>query len=177
MLRRLVKGLIKRRKATVRDTVVQALRLHLCGVPHRDDPKLMDMTVRLQVRWRARELHPWYHDLPDQAARELAQQTLSDTDTVLERIFAACPDADVIELTVIEPNPDGNRRVMFGTVRRDEFAQWHPPSTDMRLRLVGLHYRLVDEKLEPLPAERYSEGQENTPIVSGLAAIRLNLTE
>ncbi|HUN57003.1 MAG TPA: hypothetical protein VMU41_02725 [Candidatus Binataceae bacterium] len=168
MLRRLFRGLGKRRQLKLRESADKALALHLRGEARTDDPQLLDMTVRMQMRWRARELHPWDRDLPPaRAARKLAQQTLSDTEAALERLFSACPDVDVIELSVIEPNPDGNRRVMFGTVRRDEFTQWHPLSTDMRLRLIGLHYRLVDENLEALPAERFSEEQDSTPIVSG----------
>lgn len=170
MLRRLFRGLGKRRRLRLRESATKALALHLRGEARTDDPTLMDLTVKMQMRWRAREIHPWDRNLsPARAARKLAQQTLSDTEAALERLFEACPDVDVIDLSVIEPNPDGNRRVMFGTVRRDEFAQWHPLSTDMRLRLVGLHYRLVDENLEPLPAERFSEGQDSTPIVSGFS--------
>ena len=96
---------------------------------------------------------------------KLARQCLSDTEAVLERLFEKCPDVDVIELSVIEPNPDGNRRVLFGSVRRDEFAQWHPLSTDMRLRLVGLHYRMVDEELEFFPPERFA-GEGGAPEAS-----------
>jgi hypothetical protein len=170
MLRRLFRGLGKRRQLRLRESAGRALALHLQGEARTDDPQLLDMTVRMQMRWRARELHPWDCDLSSsRAARKLAQQTLSDTEAALERLFEACPDVDVIDLSVIEPNRDGNRRVIFGTVRRDEFAQWHPLSTDMRLRLVGLHYRLVDENLEPLPADRFSEKQDSTPILSGFS--------
>src|SRR5271169_6385536 len=141
MLRTLVERLIRRRAVQVRAKVGEALALHRRGEVRIDDPQLLDLTVRIQVRWRARELHPWDRDLSgDRAARKLARQCLSDTEAVLEGLFEKCPDVDVIDLSVIEPNPDGNRRVLFGSVRRDEFAQWHPLSTDMRLRLVGLHY-------------------------------------
>src|SRR5271163_1017765 len=168
MLRRLFRGLGKRRRLRLRESVTKALALHSRGEARMDDPILMDLTVKMQMRWRARELHPWDRDLsPARAARKLAQQTLSDTEAALERLFEACPDVDVIELSVIEPNPDGNRRVIFGTVRRDEFAQWHPLSTDMRLRLVGLHYRLVDDHLELLPPERFKNGADGPAVVSG----------
>jgi hypothetical protein len=170
MLRRLFRGLGKRRQLRLRESVAKSLALHRRGEARADDPILMDLTVKMQMRWRARELHPWDRDLSTtRGARKLAQQTLSDTEAALERLFEACPDVDVIELSVVEPDPDGNRRVIFGTVRRDEFAQWHPLSTDMRLRLVGLNYRLVDENLEPLPPERFSGQQDSTPIVSGFS--------
>jgi len=170
MFRRLSRGLGITRPLKLRANAIKALALHVRGEARTDDPLLLDLTVRLQMRWRARELHPWDRDLsPERAARKLAQQTLNDTEAALERLFKACPDVDVIELSVIEPNPDGNRRMIIGTVRRDEFTQWHPLSTDMRLRLVGLHYRLVNENLEPLPAERFGEKQESTPIASGFS--------
>ena len=166
MLRTLVERLIRRRGATLRAKAGEALALHRRGEVRIDDPQLMDFTVRMQMRWRAREIHPWDRDLPpDRAARKLARQCLTDTEAVLERLFEKCPDVDEIELSVIEPNPDGNRRVLFGSVRRDEFAQWHPLSTDMRLRLVGLHYRLVDEELEFFPPERFA-GEGRTPGVN-----------
>jgi hypothetical protein len=158
MLRRLVERLIGRRTPALRESVRSALELHRRGEARTDDPQLLDLTVRMQVRWRARELHPWDRDLPpDRSARKLVRQCLSDTEAALERLFLKCPDVDVIDVSVIEPNPDGLRRVMFGSVRRDEFAQWHPLSTDMRLRLVGLHYRLVDDELEALPPKKFSE--------------------
>jgi hypothetical protein len=170
MLRRLFRGLGKRHRLRLRESVTKSLALHRRGEARADDPILMDLTVKMQMRWRARELHPWDRDLSTtRGARKLAQQTLSDTEAALERLFEACPDVDVIELSVIEPNPDGNRRVIFGTVRRDEFAQWHPLSTDMRLRLLGLHYRLVDENLEPLPPERFSGEQDSRPIIGGFS--------
>src|ERR1700722_10280603 len=153
MLSRLVKGLIKRRQPLLRDTVMEALALHRRGEVRTDDLQMMELAVRMQVRWRAREIHPWDRDLPPgRAARKLSQQCLSDTEAALERLFVACPEVDVIEVEVLEPNADGERRVMFGTVRRDEFAQWHPLSTDMRLRLVGLPYRLGGDPLEVVPA-------------------------
>jgi hypothetical protein len=164
MLRRLVERLIKRQRPVLRANVLEALALHRRGEVRTDDPQLMDLTVRMQVRLRARDIHPWDRDLSaDRAARKLARQCLSDTEAILERLFERCSDVDVIELSVIEPNPDGNRRVIFGSVRRDEFAQWHPLSTDMRLRLVGLHYRLVDEEFEFLQPEQFI-GEGGLPI-------------
>jgi hypothetical protein len=158
MLRKLIATLIRRQKPAFRDHVLEALALHRRGEARTDDPQLMDLTVRMELRWRAREIHPWDRDLPPvRAAQKLAQQTLKDTEAALERLFDACPAVDVIELSVVEPDRDGNHRIMFGTVRRDEFTQWHPLSTDMRLRLVGLHYRLVDEELQLLPADRLAE--------------------
>ena len=168
MLSWLVKGLIRRRPPLMRDTVVEALALHRRGEARTDDLQLMDLAVRMIVRWRAREIHPWDRDLPPaRAARKLSQQCLSDTEAVLERLFVACPEVDVIEVEVVEPNADGERRVIFGSVRRDEFAQWHPLSTDMRLRLVGLHYRLVDDNLELLPPEQFKNGADGAAVVSG----------
>ncbi|MGA2408963.1 MAG: hypothetical protein ABSG46_01060 [Candidatus Binataceae bacterium] len=165
----LIKRLLKARESRrMRDAVTKALALHLRGEARTDDLTLMDMSVRMQLQWRARDIHPWDRDLPPaRAAKKLAKQCLSDAEAALERLFAACPDVDVIELSVIEPDPDGNRRVMFGTVRRDEFVQWHPLSTDMRLRLVGVHYRLVDDEIEFLPPDRFRVEQANGSIASG----------
>jgi len=167
-------GLIKRwlkapKAGRTREVVSKALALHSRGEARTDDPELMDLSVRMQVRWRAREIHPWDRDLsPPRAAKKLAQQSLADTEAALERLFKACPDVDVIELSVIEPDPQSDRPIMFGTVRREDFEQWHPLSTDMRLRLVGVHYRLVDNHIELLPPERMSINAGGEAIGSGL---------
>ena len=109
-----------------------------------------------------------YTDLcSSRAAKKLAEQSLADTEAALERIFSACPDVDVVELSVMEPDREGDRRIMFGAVQRNEFQQWHPLSTNMRLRLVGLHFRMVDDHMDPLPPERMKADVSSPPIGGG----------
>lgn len=120
----LIRSLFKTRDiGRMRCAVNQALALHLRGEARTDDLTLIDLSVRMQLRWRAREIHPWDRDLPpSRAAKKLVEQSLADTEAALERLFAACPDVDVIEVKVIEPDPESDRRIMFGTVQRCEFS-------------------------------------------------------
>lgn len=168
MLWQLIRRLFTTRKAgQMRDAVRWALALHLRGEARTDDLVLIDLSVRMQLRWRAREIHPWDRDLPpSRAAKKLAEQSLADTEAALERLFSACPDVDVVELSVMEPDGEGDRRIIFGAVQRNEFQQWHPLSTNMRLRLVGLHFRMVDDHMDPLPPERM-EADVSIPAIGG----------
>jgi hypothetical protein len=115
--------------------------------------RLGSFSLRLKIAWRARSLHAWDWDLPpDRATLRFARQSLSDTEAALERVFAACPDVDLIEMTVHEPDPERAGILMVGSVSRKEFESCHPLSTAMRLRLVGVNYLLVDGQIQRMPA-------------------------
>ena len=60
-----------------------------------------DISLRLAISWRARNLHPWDRDLVgDRRALRLVEQTFSDTEAALERLFVLLPEIDVIDLRV-----------------------------------------------------------------------------
>ena len=94
-----------------------ALALHRRGEVQSDGLSLLDVSIKLTVNWRERDIHPWDRDLPEaQAAPRLLDQTLHDTEDAVERIFAAFPEANTLELSVFESDPTSNRVLMSGLV-------------------------------------------------------------
>ena len=107
--------------------------------------------MRLAISWRARNLHPWDRDLVgDRRALRLVEQTLSDTEAALERLFVLVPEIDAIDLRVLEADARRDELLMSGSIVRREFETWHPFSTVMRLKLLGLNFNLVNSRFEPL---------------------------
>jgi len=150
----------------LRRSIEQALALNRKQV-RPDGLCIANASFRLAITWRAREIHPWDCDLPyHQRLRRLVNQTFSDTESALERLFGALPEVDTIDLKVLEADAARNGTLMIGSVSRSEFERFHPSSTAMRLRLVGVDYNLVDSCFEPL-ALRPAPGANEAP-VSGL---------
>jgi hypothetical protein len=101
----------------------------------------------LQVEWLAREVHPWNRDLPDdQLERLFTQQCLDDTDAAISRIFKEIPVLDTIEVCV-RRRPDGPA-LLAGTVRRNALEMNDHASVGMRLRGLGVRFRINNLRLE-----------------------------
>src|SRR6516225_10608979 len=99
----------------VRRLLSNALALHRRGEVRSDGLPLLDVSIKLTVSWRARDVHPWDRDLPEErAAPRLLDQTLHDTEDAVERIFVAFPEADTLELNVLESDPASNRVLLSG---------------------------------------------------------------
>ena len=134
-----------------RRMVTRALRLTARGfVPH-DVLVLTELSARLRVEWRSREVHPWDRDLPwERRAARFREQTLHDTATAIARLFRMVPEVDIIEVRVLEPHPS-SRMILAGTVvRQDALVALTYPSPSMTLRMMGIRYRVNDGHLEPL---------------------------
>src|SRR5262245_45815366 len=87
-----------------RSKVNAALALHRRGEVRSDRLALETVCNRLEIRWRARDIHPWDRDLPDHERQILfADQALADTEAAIVRLFERLPEVDVIELGVLEP--------------------------------------------------------------------------
>ena len=138
----------------MRRSIDEALALHRTEVrPDGLCPE--NISLRLTISWRARNLHPWDFDLVgERKARKLVEQTFADTVAALERLFTLLPEIDVIDLMVLETDPRKNGILMSGSIARREFENWHPSSTVMRLKLLGLNYNLVNSLLQPLDISR-----------------------
>jgi hypothetical protein len=107
----------------------------------------------LAISWRARDIHPWDSDLAaDRKALRLVEQTFSDTQAALERLFMALPEVDVIDLRVLEADARKHGTLMSGSISRREFETCQASSTAMRLKLLGVNYNLVNSRFEPLAA-------------------------
>jgi hypothetical protein len=57
----------------------------------------------LELEWRARDIHPWDHDLPPARQAELfSKQALEDTDLALIRLFHSLSEIEQIEFQVLK---------------------------------------------------------------------------
>jgi len=134
-----------------RRIVTRALTLTARGfVPH-DVLVLTELSARLRVEWRSREVHPWDRDLPwERRAARFREQTLQDTAAAIARLFRTVPEVEIIEVRVLEPDPS-SRLILAGTVaRQDALVARTYASPSMTLRMMGIGYRLKDGHLEPL---------------------------
>jgi len=139
---------IKRSKRRVE----RALGLHLRGEVRRDGLKLNHFQNRLEIEWRARDVHPWDRDLPPERRLLLfVEQLLADTEAAISRLFDALPAVDVIDLRVL--NPDSETAIIEGTVFRSALNRnRHLLSVKMRLMEMGISYRLIGSRFaSPAP--------------------------
>jgi hypothetical protein len=133
--------------------IKHALALHLRGEARRDGLTVDTVSSRLEIRWRARDIHPWDRDCGlDRYKREVifAEQALADTEAAVGRLFERLPEVDVIELRVLEPKSE--TLIAAGTVHRSDLYAPRPRliSVGMRLREIGVNYHFA------APGERES---------------------
>jgi hypothetical protein len=124
--------------------IKQALALHLRGEARRDGLTVDNVSSRLEIRWRARDIHPWDRDLAKYEREVMfTEQALADTEAAVYRLFERLPQVDVIELSVLEPKSE--TQIATGTVHRSDLNAARPDllSVGMRLREVGVTYRFA----------------------------------
>jgi hypothetical protein len=145
-LKKLVTYLAQRRR---RRNVIRALELERRPGIRNYGLLLKSMRNRLKVEWRARRIHPWDQGLlPDQAAKRFVQQCLEDVDLAISWLFATLPDTDEVELRVLDPN--SGDPIVAGTVTRADAATAKAESIAMKLKSLGLVFRLANWQFEPL---------------------------
>jgi hypothetical protein len=133
----------------LRRKVIGALEVNRHAGVRNDGLSLTRMRNRLEVEWQAREIHPWDLGLPpEQTAQKFVQQCLADVDAAISRLFAALPDTDEIVLQVLDPT--SGQPIMAGTVTRAEADAVAKGSVGMKLKSLGLVYRLANWQFEPL---------------------------
>jgi hypothetical protein len=129
--------------------VITALEVNRRAGIRNDGLSLKSMRNRLEVEWQAREIHPWDQGLPPgQTAQQFVQQCLEDVDAAISRLFATLPDTDEIVLRVLDPT-SGNP-IVAGTVTRTEAAGASAGSVEMKLKSLGLVFRLANWQFESL---------------------------
>src|SRR5690242_16869141 len=102
--------------ARVQDAVKMTRR---GGVRH-DALILNNMSLRLEVMWRARDVHPWDRDLPAQRRHALfVEQCTDDTLTAIKQLFDQIAEVDVVDIRVLAPEPSP-AVLLSATVSRDE---------------------------------------------------------
>jgi hypothetical protein len=133
----------------LRRRVLRALALNRVGKSGTDELSLSHLSNHLEVQWRAREVHPWDRDLPPARVAQLfVEQCLDDTSAALERLFSALPEIDIIEFKVT--HPASRASIVSGSVMRLEIQNAKACSSGMRLKQLGVTYRLHDWQFEPL---------------------------
>ena len=136
---------------TYRRRIEHILALNRRGEVRRDGLRLHKICSRMEIQWRARDIHPWDRDLPtEKRAGLFVAQSLADTEAVISELFGALPQVDVIDLMVLHPASDA--AMMAGTVHRTALAGERPHLLSIRMRLteLGVRFRLVDTHFEPL---------------------------
>ena len=119
-----------------RRRIEQALGLERRGEVRKDGLQLGRMQHRLEIRWRARGIHPWDRHLSgDLRQARFIEQALCDTEAAIARLFEALPEVDMIDLCVTEPESDAS--ILSGTVRRSDFQDVRP-SLSVRMRLMDM---------------------------------------
>jgi len=124
-----------------RHKVNDALALHHRGEARNDGLILDNVTNRLEIRWRARDIHPWdRHRSHYERETIFEHQTLADTEAAIRRLFERLPHIDVMEVRVIEPTSE--MMIAEGTVYRSDFNAVRSSlrSVGMRLREMGMRY-------------------------------------
>jgi|SRR5579862_8988978 len=143
----------------------RALALHLRGEVRRDGLVLKNACNRLEIQWRARDIHPWDRDLSFDTEESLfAEQTLADTEAAICRLFEALPQVDVIELSVLGRRPES--AIMSGTIHRSALraARRGLMSTGMRLMDLGVRYHLSGWEFQSLNSDNgWDPSPKTTP--------------
>jgi len=129
--------------------IERALALHRRGEVRSDGLQLIFAETTLRLEWLARSVHPWDSDLPaDRAERAFTQQCLADTGAALTRLFAEIPVLDAIEVRV--RRSPSQPPLLAGTVQRKCFESGDYSSVGMRLRAIGVTFRMNNLCLEEL---------------------------
>jgi hypothetical protein len=131
--------------------VSRALGLSPRAGERRRSLSLGRLSTQLEIEWYAHDVHPWDQDLPpEQQAARFTEETLQHTVAAIRRAFERFPEVDALQIVVREPRrPHG---VLFaGRAARAEAAECATTlSAAMALKLLGIEFRIVDGRLEPL---------------------------
>ena len=125
------------------------LALNTRGEVRTDGLALERFQNRLQIEWRARQVHPWDWGLGGSREAELfAKQCFEDTSAAIDRLFRKIPEIESIDFTVLDP--ESSAAIVQGTVSRTEAKVAKSGSPGMRVRNLGARYRLSNWRFEPL---------------------------
>ncbi len=133
--------------------VERALALNQRGEVRSDGLQMTSAKTTLRIDWLARAIHPWDRDLPPERAERLfSQQCLDDANAAISRLFAEIP---VLESIAVCVRRDISRPpILAGTVYRNSLTTNDYASTGMRLRAIGLSFRMSNLCLEEVEVVR-----------------------
>jgi hypothetical protein len=129
--------------------VGRALALYLRGEARRDGLTAETRCHRLEIQWRARDIHPWDRDLICAGERRplFLEQSLADTEAAIYRLFEALPVIDVLDITIFDHTSDNI--IIAGTVCRSMLDRGRNLlSVRMRLRELGVTYCFPGSEVE-----------------------------
>jgi hypothetical protein len=110
---------------------------------------LRSLRTNMQVEWRAREIHSWDRQLPsEERVGIFVLQVLSDTASAISKLFHSNPFVDSLEIRVFDTKSE--IIIMNGVVGRTSLATPRPQSDRMWLGQLGMRFRLVGNRFEPL---------------------------
>ena len=120
---------------------MKALALTPRGFVRRDVLVLEEVSARLKLEWRTRDLHPWDRGLSlERRTARFRDQALCDTDTAIVRCFGLLPEVEEIDVRVLAPG-SSDTVILAGTVARGDVAAVRGiASPRMRLELMGVRY-------------------------------------
>lgn len=127
-----------------------ALALYRRGEVRRDGLALASISSNMEIEWRARDVHPWDRNRPQEERRiAFVAQTLSDTEAAILRLFEALPYIQALEIRVL--GIGSVTPILGGTVYRDSLAEIRPDlSIGMRLRELGITFHSTGLQFESL---------------------------
>jgi len=132
--------------------IERALALNRRGEARADGLDMTSLCSRLEIEWRARDVHPWDRSqTPERYAATFVEQCLSDTDAAIIRLFEGLPWVDILDVRVLDPNTD--ETIISGTVYRPEAQEAAEPALGMRLKNLGVTYRVSGWHFESLKPE------------------------
>jgi len=120
-----------------RKNIRRALALHFRGEVRRDGLKVEALCHRLELRWRARDIHPWDRELVSAIERSplFLEQTLMDAEAAIFRLFKTLPLLDVLDLTILDHTSENV--IVSGTVDRSMLDKGRS-LLSVRMRLLEL---------------------------------------
>ena len=152
---RILKNSLRRLRLLIyRRRIAHALALNRRGDARSDGLRPHAIRTRIEIEWRARDIHPWDRDSPPQEKAQLfVAQSLADTETVISELFEKLPQIDVIDLIVRHPVSDAP--IMAGAVPRAAVTSEQRRSESIRMRLseLGVRYRLTDTHFEAITSD------------------------
>jgi hypothetical protein len=124
--------------------IERTMALYARGAIRNDRLHLTCVRNRLEIHWRARDIHPWDADLPTEDKERLfEEQLLTDTEAAIFRLFNRLPQIDLIDIQVFHPR--FGTISLVGTIHRSALdAVGNLLSVRMRLHQMGVAHWIVE---------------------------------
>ena len=120
-----------------------------------------------ECEWMARPADQWDVELNSGIAeRNASTQALADAIQIRELLFLALPNVPSAVLRAYAaPANRAPRLIIAGTVMREQIVPASIRSLAMRAKLFGLHFRLNEGVLEPLPSDEGREARQESQLI------------